>query len=263
MAKLESTEAYRAFVRHLFATKPPDEAASEAVGFNYEALGRIEADLLRAVGLRADSRLIDVGCGAGRLAWALRDELTGGSYLGTDVSPELLAYARARCPERFVFQQVERLEIPAADASADVVSFFSVFTHILHEESYCYLREAVRALAPEGRIVFSFIDFTLERHWRMFEAAIDQIGEVASLLIFMTREMIECWCRRLDLEIELIQDGGVPFIELSEPVTFDDGTTVSGTAALGPIGQSVAVLRRARSASTRPRSGPPSSPVIS
>ena len=245
MAKLESTEAYRAFVRHLFETQPPDQAASEAVGFNYEALGGIEADLLRAVGLRDDSRLIDVGCGAGRLAWALRDDLTAGSYLGTDVSPELLGYARDRCPERFVFQQVDRLEIPAADGVADLVCFFSVFTHILHEESYCYLREAKRVLAPEGRIVFSFIDFTLEAHWRMFEAAVAQIGEIASLLIFMTREMIECWCRRLGLEIERIQDGGAAFLELSEPVTFDDGTATSGPVALGPIGQSVAVLRRA------------------
>ena len=43
--------------------------------------------------------------------------------------------------------------IPAPDGEADMVCFFSVLTHLLHEESYVYLQDARRVLKPTGKLV--------------------------------------------------------------------------------------------------------------
>jgi ubiquinone/menaquinone biosynthesis C-methylase UbiE len=77
-------------------------------------------------------------------------------YLGTDVVPGFLAYAQERCPG-WRFDLVESLKIPAPDASADFVFFFSVLTHLSHQEGGFYLSEAKRVLRPGGKIVTSFI----------------------------------------------------------------------------------------------------------
>ena len=61
------------------------------------------------------------------------------------------------------------LEIPEAADRADMVCFFSVFTHLLHEQSYVYLRDAKRVLKSGGRIVFSFLEFSMPSHWSVFE----------------------------------------------------------------------------------------------
>jgi hypothetical protein len=39
--------------------------------------------------------------------------------------------------------------------SVDMIRAFSVFTHIEHEDSYLYLKEALRVVRPGGRFVFS------------------------------------------------------------------------------------------------------------
>ena len=51
------------------------------------------------------------------------------------------------------------LYIPAPDACADMVCAFSVFTHLLHTETYLYLEDIRRVLRPGGRLVFSFLEF--------------------------------------------------------------------------------------------------------
>ena len=93
--------------------------------------------------------LFDLGCGSGRLAHALGRRATI-DYLGTDVVPELLAYARTRSPANYRFVLNTGLTAPAADGSLDMACAFSVFTHLLHEETYAYLAEVRRALADLG-----------------------------------------------------------------------------------------------------------------
>ena len=67
---------------------------TQAVGGEFEAFGLLERDLLIQCGLRDDSYVIDVGCGSGRLAKPLSQFAPRGRYLGIDVVPELLAFAR-------------------------------------------------------------------------------------------------------------------------------------------------------------------------
>src|SRR4051812_14631544 len=134
-----------------------DKALRFAIGGEFEAFGFVETELLRHLGLSKHDYVIDVGCGAGRLASPLSGFLEG-RYLGTDIVPELVSYARKLVDRPdWRFQLVKGIDIPENDAQADVVCFFSVFTHLSHEDSYRYLCEAKRVLKPGGKIVFSFL----------------------------------------------------------------------------------------------------------
>ena len=216
-----------------------DAAMQQAIGGEFEAIGTMELDLLIAAGLQPDGYVIDVGCGSGRLAAPLSRYLTGG-YLGTDVVPELLSYASEKAARaEWRFEISLGLEIPAPDACADIVCFFSVFTHLLHEETYRYLQEAKRVLKPTGRIVFSFLEFAIPSHWAVFDATIASIGLDKHLNQFMSRDGIEAWCEHLGLQIEALDDGDKPSIPLRAPVVLEGGQIYE---KLGALGQSIAIL---------------------
>jgi ubiquinone/menaquinone biosynthesis C-methylase UbiE len=245
-------EDYRELVRDLIARYPLAEAMSRAVGGNFEALGAIEKQLLIRYGLEPQHTLVDVGCGSGRLAKQLVGYLSAGRVLGTDVVPELLDYAQNGCPPQWQFRLVEGTRIPFGNNEADVAAFFSVFSHLLHDESYCYLVEARRVVKPGGTIVFSFLEF--EQNWDIFkgdwQALLDGRSRV-HLNSFIGRDAIEVWARHLGMAIVDIRSGTDAFIELPAPVVGDDGARTEGSVAFG---QSICVLRndKALRARTRP-----------
>jgi ubiquinone/menaquinone biosynthesis C-methylase UbiE len=224
------------------ASHDEDTAARLAVGGNWDAIGRLERDLLTYAGLESSSVLLDIGCGSGRLAFALQDYLTEGRYVGTDVVPRLLAYASSRLPEpQWQFTLAEGYHLPVEPGTVDAVSFFSVFTHLLHEETYRYLEAAAQALRPGGIIVFSFLEFAVPAHWAVFESMLDSMGSQGHHNQFISRDAIDAFSERLALKIVEVRDGSEPFIPLSTPVTFDDGRRFETS---GPLGQSVCILRR-------------------
>ena len=240
-----SIEKYRAATRALFEAHDEDTAAQLGVGGNYEVLGDICSRLLKMQGLTEESHLVDVGCGSGRLANALTKQGWGGSYLGTDISEELLQYARKKAPgEGFRFEAVDGLVIPAEDNSADMLCFFSVFTHLLHEESFVYLRDALRVAKPGGKIVVSYLDFSVPAHWSIFEYTVHSVGETRHHNVFMGRDLWHCWAEKMGFRIAFQQDGGVPFVPIDQPVTFDNGVTREGLTTVGPLGQSIIVLEK-------------------
>ena len=183
---------------------PEEEAMSLAVGGDFEASGRIELAILQKCGLQADSYLIDVGCGSGRLAKPLTSYLSG-HYSGFDIVADLVDYAQKICgrPD-WRFGVVDQIEIPEPDNCADMVCFFSVLTHLLHEQSYWYVEEAVRVAKPGGAIVFSFLDFDERSHWPVFLNALENLKQSndTPLDVFMSKEMIKTWSTHLSLEIE-------------------------------------------------------------
>jgi ubiquinone/menaquinone biosynthesis C-methylase UbiE len=137
---------YRRMVRTFVARYGRAEAMDRAVGG--DAVGHMHVAILREAGLRDNDYLIDVGCGIGRTAMALREVATQ-RYLGTDVVPELLDHARERVgrPD-WRFALVDHLVIPEADAAADMVTMFSVLTHLSARRGRRYLAEAVRVIRP-------------------------------------------------------------------------------------------------------------------
>jgi ubiquinone/menaquinone biosynthesis C-methylase UbiE len=210
-----------------------------AVGGEFEAIGVLEVETLKHFGLKPDSYLVDVGCGSGRLALPLSQFLTG-PYLGIDIVPDLVKFARKLVKRKdWQFQIAEGLRIPEKDKCADIVCFFSVFTHLLHEHSFKYLLEAKRVLKPGGKIIFSFLDFTVRDHWEVFEWNLSSTDPGSHLNIFISKDAIHVWAERLNLIVEDIKDGSDRYVPLSTPVRFESGEVME---EFGSIGQSVAVL---------------------
>jgi ubiquinone/menaquinone biosynthesis C-methylase UbiE len=149
------------------------------------------------------------------------------SYVGIDIIQPLLDYARTKAP-KYQFMLHRGLSIPQPDASADMVSAFSLFTHLLQSETFIYMEEAVRILRPGGKIVFSFLEFAEPKHWAIFELTRNNARDANGdhLNMFMERSAIGIWAARLGLEVER-------YLEPS-------WTTDVGHA----LGQSVAILRK-------------------
>lgn len=131
-----------------------------------------EADrLVDVFGLGSESRLLDVGCGVGRLATGiLRRVGELRAYVGVDVSKEAVRWCRRHIARRhprfrFLHLDVQNLRynpdgiavahdfrLPFEDEAFDLVYAYSVFSHLPAEHANIYLRELRRLLAPEGRV---------------------------------------------------------------------------------------------------------------
>jgi len=141
---------------------------SESLDDYHFTSGWMTAALQLLVGLRAGQRLLDIGCGSGRLARGLQGWF-GTGYVGVDIMPELIDYCRKAYPElTFELLDLEsdlynpgsshrpdtvRLDHP--DASFDCVTLFSVLTHVTTEVTRSYFREIRRLLAPGGSLYFT------------------------------------------------------------------------------------------------------------
>jgi SAM-dependent methyltransferase len=142
---------------------------------DYAAVARRLYDVLVEVsGVGAGERVLDVGCGTGRVAVPLLDHLgPDGSYEGFDRDPARIAWCNeqiAPLHPRFRFQVVEafnsprqkgsvpagEVRFPYGDAEFDVVFLFSVFTHMLPDGVERYLAEIGRVLKPDGRAVITW-----------------------------------------------------------------------------------------------------------
>jgi ubiquinone/menaquinone biosynthesis C-methylase UbiE len=212
-----------------------------AVGGEFEAVGVLEYSLLLQKGLHADHNIIDVGCGSGRLAFQLRDYLVG-QYVGIDVVPELYRYAQEICKRPdWRFYTAPGLAIPEPDGWADFICFFSVFTHLRHEESYKYLEDARRVIKPGGKIIFSFLEFAMPSHWTIFQDAMANQLPDSVVYQFMSRDAIEAWAAHLQLRVIEIADADEPSIKLDRAIRLENGNEIEER---GNLGQSYCVLTR-------------------
>jgi ubiquinone/menaquinone biosynthesis C-methylase UbiE len=110
---------------------------------------------LREVGLTPDSRILDVGCGTGQLAFPLENYLSDqGAFTGTDIGIEAIPFCQERFKRpNFKFLQNEMTKIPLTGETYDIICYFSVFTHTFPDETALLLAESKRLLAPGGSII--------------------------------------------------------------------------------------------------------------
>lgn len=240
MGRFDFVKSYNQWMEKLkFEHNDHSKALKQAIGGEFDAMGLMEKDILIQHGLKPTDYLIDVGCGSGRLSIPLSLCLIDGKYLGTDVVKDFLEYADKNTPDNFKFQLSNGFEIQEQDDSADMICFFSVFTHLLHEETYSYLKEAKRVLKSNGKIVFSFLEFYIYSHWTVFEHNVNSIGEDKPLDMFLSRDAISSFAKHLGMNIDCIYDGDKPHIKLNQSIKKENGELLT---ELGMLGQSVCVL---------------------
>jgi SAM-dependent methyltransferase len=129
--------------------------------------------LVALCGLRPDDRVLDVGCGIGRLARPLAGYLSiDGAYAGLDVNAAGIRWCTQRYghfPQfRFVHADVRNARynpggaeeavayrFPFEDGSFDVAALISVLTHLTADDALHYLGQTRRVLARGGRVLLT------------------------------------------------------------------------------------------------------------
>lgn len=113
----------------------------------------LERAVLAAFAELVDGRVADVGCGPGHLTGHLHS--LGTPVYGVDVSPEMIAIARAAFPH-LSFEVGSMTALGVADGSlGGILAHFSVI-HTPPADVPAVLAEFHRALAPGGHLQFGF-----------------------------------------------------------------------------------------------------------
>lgn len=126
-------------------------------------------------GLKPDHRVLDVGCGIGRMAVPLTRYLSqSGSYEGFDIVNSGIDWCRRRITPAFPNFQFRMADVynkhynphggckpseyrfPHENGSFNLVFATSVFTHMMPGDVENYLSEISRVLAPGGRCLITY-----------------------------------------------------------------------------------------------------------
>ncbi len=173
-----------------------------------------ELEFVRAA-LQGSGRVLEIGCGDGRLLESLRD--LGCEWVGMDLMESYLRFARSsrQVAAGTGFAAGRAGQLPFADSSFDAVLCAQNTLGLLGEEKLPTLREAARVTRPGGKLVFVvYSEFSIiprvEWYTQMLQqgmmAPIDWAQSGPELLLTEDGHASECF-RRQRLEALFAEAG--------------------------------------------------------
>lgn len=103
--------------------------------------------------IKENDRILDIGCGNGRLIEILKDKKV--FYIGIDNSKAMLKIARKKYPS-YQFLLADALSLPFPDNSFDKIFIIAVFHHIPSKKlRKKFLKESYRVLKAKGLVFLS------------------------------------------------------------------------------------------------------------
>ena len=179
-----------------------DRCADEGVfhEFSAEEL-TVAKELLEQMNIKPGDKIIEPGCGAGRLTEMLA-ELVGpeGKVFGFDISPRMVE----RCRQRGLPSQVEiacasATDIPVGDGQFDAVVCHNTFPHF--EDKPAALREFHRVLREDGVL---WIVHSRSREW--VNSLHSSIGGVLATHLLPDKPELERLLRETGLSLQFLHD---------------------------------------------------------
>jgi len=124
---------------------------------------RVRKKLFEQASVQPHHRVLDIGCGTGTFAVAIKNWLPPVEVVGLDPDPKALVRGRRKAERAGVtirFDQGFGDALPYSDASYDRVFSILMFHHLPHEAKLATLREVRRVLKPGASL--HLLDFEQE-----------------------------------------------------------------------------------------------------
>lgn len=173
--------------------------AAVGSGENWELHGDLQLGFLRAAGLQPSHRLLEIGCGTGRLARKVVPYLMPGRYTGVDLSHGAIQAATTLALDEGWYARHPLLlcgDVPGGQAF-DFVWSFSVVIHIPYDMFVDVLRRTAAVMHRESRFYFSYVPETvaLRSGVKQFRKTLDQ-HKAATKAAGLTFADVPDWIRR-------------------------------------------------------------------
>lgn len=215
--------------------------------------------LVEELELEPGQDVLDVGCGAGRLAMPLTSVLDTGHYLGFDIVEHAIRWCQRTVTPRYpnfrfahldVRQEIynpdgaltaDSVRFPAPDASFDVAAMVGVINCLRPPEVENYLSEAARVLRPGGRCVVTayLIDDEVADRVRAGETAFTFTHDHGDYFMHSPDEPTYAMAYRLDYVTRVAGEHGLVATTPPRPGSWSRTTA-------RPASQDILVLTRTR-----------------
>jgi len=146
---------------------------------------RYRRPLITQADIRADQKVLDLGCGTGTVVIMVKQAQPGADVHGLDADPEILAIAARKASQRAVsvtFQQGMAFALPYPDQSMDRVLSSLMIHHLKTTDKYRMAAEVFRILKPDGEL--HVVDFgkPIDAYSRMLGYLLHRFEEAADNL---------------------------------------------------------------------------------
>lgn len=170
-----NVETVKARIRARSWIKDPDSAPFKTLG--PAVAGMVCSILNETIGTKG-IKVLDFGCGSGRVALPLSEMLDNGSVHGADVDEDAVEYVRLLQKSNCTASKSPvspPLDFP--DSSFDAVYSISVWSHFDEALGASWLEEMSRVLRPGGIAIISIAGMKVVQHWAKENSAIAGIDE--------------------------------------------------------------------------------------